>query len=38
MWGTSISLVRGSSNLSLVFSTFVLGGGGSMAIGRLVYM
>ena len=30
MWGGSVNLVRGSSDLSLVFSTFVLGGGGGV--------
>ena len=33
MWGVSINAVRGTSDLSLVFSTFVLGGGGSVVIG-----
>ena len=28
MWGTSVNLVRGLSDRSLVLSTFVLGGGG----------
>ena len=35
MWGGSVNLVRGLSDRSLVFSTFVLGGGGNVAIGRL---
>ena len=32
MWGVSVNVVRGSS---LVFGTFVLGGGGSVVIGCL---
>ena len=37
MWGTSVNF--SSSDRSLVFSMFVLGGGGgSVAIGHLVYI
>ena len=28
MWGVSVNVVRGLSDRCLVFSTFVLGGGG----------
>ena len=34
MRATSVSVVRDSSDGSLVFSTFLLGGGGSVAIGQ----